>query len=138
MTPEEVKALTDEELRGWAWTLSFCTRPTQNMVSTEGHATIAGATVLVPDYPHDIAAAMELAERIPLPFGIQRGYARTWEVGVIGWWAGFGAIAETQDGEIDYAVEVWDESCSRAITRAFVLAMTQESDGMGKGDGAGV
>jgi hypothetical protein len=83
----------------------------------------------ISDYPHDIAAAMELAERIPLPFGIQRGYARTWEVGVIGWWAGFGAIAETQDGEIDYAVEVWDESCARAITRVFVLAMTQESDG---------
>jgi hypothetical protein len=102
----------------------------------------------IPDYPHDIAAAWGLAERIPAPFSIERGYETVWGQGPNGWWAEFGECrwilarggreSKEEDGDRTYRVEVWSESAPRAITMAFVLAMTQESDGMGKGDGAGV
>lgn len=60
MTREEIMALTNEELRGWAWSMLFTKPPWRNWVDGDGYAGIGGEQVLVADYPHDIAAAMDL------------------------------------------------------------------------------
>jgi hypothetical protein len=88
-----------------------------------------GAMKYIPDYPHDIAAAMELFALIPMPCGLERGYEKWHGVGPIGLHVGFGILPPYRDEDDVWAETVWSESGSRAITMAFVLAMTQENDG---------
>jgi hypothetical protein len=113
VTLEGVKALSDEELRskaaeclGARWYRSVLgsvvgrylyivpeSRPGVEIDSIPADGTeplCGGAMKYIPDYPHDIAAAWGLAERIPAPFSIERGYETVWGQGPNGWWAEFG------------------------------------------------
>ena len=115
MTRDEVMAMTDGELRGWAWTLAYCGNKTRNMVSEKGHAVIDGATIIVPDYPNDIAAAWELMEEIvknggqPLIAGGRGGWDVSWD------------DMSDGNGAVDCCI-------SLAITRAFIMSMECTDD----------
>jgi hypothetical protein len=128
VTPEEVKALTDEELRikaaelaGWSYDEDY-----QIWYNDAARDPVADNC---PDYPHDIAAAMELFALIPMPCGIERGYENQHGVGPIGFHVGFGVLPPEHDEDDVWAETVWNELAPRAITRAFLLAMTRENDG---------
>lgn len=75
------------------------------------------------DPVHDIAAAWELFLRLSMPCGIERGYERTYGVGPLGVWVGFGALPPEHDEDDVWAENVWAETAPLAITRAWVLAM---------------
>lgn len=124
MNLDEVKALSNEELRGWAWTLAYCDHPTQNMVGNDGFVIIDGEQVKVPDYPNENGAAMGLAEiigdrywlELHTPFCIGEPY-----------FAGFTPLSTTGWNGVP------DNKCpgdkvGQAITRSFVLVMTQEAE----------
>jgi len=124
MTRDEVNAMTDEELRGWAWTIAYTERPYKNLVSDKGHANIDNATILVPDYPNDIAAAWELIEHNP-----DYRWA-VYELDGGGWAATLMKVVGTRGEHClwDHVSEATEDTAARAITRAFILAMTEEGD----------
>ena len=126
MTREEVMALTDEELRIRA-AESLGLRVS---VAADGGVSELGdgktrhyRDAVIPDYPHDIAAAWELVQ-----VAAERGL---W-VRVLGpffkgqpYWAGFSPHMTTGwNGRMDYEEE--GDTAPLAITRAFVLAMSTE------------
>jgi hypothetical protein len=83
---------------------------------------------MVPDYPRDIAAAWELFSLMPMPCGIERGYENHYGVGSVGLHVGYGILPPYRDEDDMWAETVWSESGSRAITMAFILAMSGGDD----------
>lgn len=150
MNREQVMLLSDDELRlkaaelaGWKGGERLCAEdPSSIITCLEGEEDISDCTHLdgggcwkdcarkfsppPPDYPSDIAAAMELFALIPIPCGIERGYEKKHGVGPVGFYVGFGILPPEHDEDDVWAETVWNELASRAITRAFLLAMTQE------------
>ena len=122
MNRDEVMALTDAELRGWAWTLAYCNNPIRNMVNMDGEAEIDNATILVPDYPHDIAAAWTLASDA-VDFAVYFPGSR----GVDDIWCRM-TLRDRECGERSGDFP-GDLSAPRAITRAFVMVMASKEDG---------
>jgi len=75
---------------------------------------------LVPNWPHGIAAAMDLAVN-------HRGSREFWLRSWLGkWQASFVQIGESDYGEAE-KMTVEDDEIGRAITAAFVLAMSDEA-----------
>ena len=60
MDLKDVVAMTDGELNGVAWTILHTEKPWKNLRGEEGHVTICGTTVKIPDYANDIAVAVSL------------------------------------------------------------------------------
>lgn len=136
MTLDEVKALSDEEL--WmqsalfaGWTGLMLAEPDVLYGHRRESDTIETPDKLrlVPNYPHDFAAAKELFELIPMPCGIERGYEEEYGVGPIGVFVGFGELPLDPDEDDVYAENVWAPTVPLAITRAFLLAMDGEHGG---------
>jgi hypothetical protein len=140
MTRDEVMALSAEELRDKAVDLAGWKELPEPLCPVEGLALInlRGPTYYYwqrgdeyaedpPDYPHDIAAAMELFELIPMPCGIERGYEVAYGVGPVGVFVGFGKLPLEHDEDDKYAENVWALTAPLAVTRAFVLAMSNEA-----------
>ena len=133
MARDEVMEMTDDELRVKAgelrgWKMSVFGNWPWQMVPPDGD----GSQVRnwnCPDYPHDIAAAMELFDRLPMSCGIEQGYEGILGRGPCGYVCGFGDWEWSGTDVMDQSWhnEFWDESICRAITRAFVFAMTQET-----------
>jgi len=142
MTLGEVMALTNEELRikaaelmGWrAWRKPGLheSRPTvwshpDDPTSGEGLDLI-----FLPDFPNDIAAAWELVERMravgmwpmvgsPMPLFDDATYEGRWfGESPRGWCVAWNPEMGDQ--------EIYADTAPRAITRAFVLAMSQEAE----------
>jgi hypothetical protein len=128
MTRDEVMALSDEELRAQAILtmgrangtrlLGFCPtkkRPLKTVLDEAGE----------PDYPHDIAAAWKLVKQLE-----RDGFKTSVHTGMI----------DPRTGDVldDSSAAIWNHDdiywvgtagpgeSPLAITRAFVLAMTQE------------
>lgn len=155
MTPEQVKALTDEELRiraaeclGARWYRSVFgsvvgrylyivpeSHPGVEIVSIPADGTeplCEGALIYIPDYPHDIAAAWELMGPI-----IAAGFAIEVIPGVM-----VRLLFRSEAKFVDNClVGVFDEIArfiglgrgpgeedARNITRAFILAMSGGAD----------
>lgn len=120
MTRDEVMALTDEELRvkaaelaGWIECRTFTTLAAP--LGMPPHPVDDGAFEVLPDYPHDIAAAWELVEKMK-----SDDMLPTVEFADGEWWCdwfGMEGPGNATDGD----------SAPRAITRAFVLAMSNEA-----------
>ena len=130
MTRDEVMAMTDEELRikaaelmGWdecspkdTYVNAPIGRPPdewlegKNIINTPGLIPVGGKRVVIPDYPNDIAAAWELAEKM-------RGDDKSVWVDVF-------ANANGWEVEIDddSTSSIEGDTAACAITRAFILA----------------
>ena len=127
MTRDEVMALSDEELRIKA-AESLGLRVT---VAADGGVWEIGdggtrryRDAVVPDYPHDIAAAWELGWMVCQQRGMWMRVTTPFLAGEP-CWAGFCPQQVTGwNGRMD--VEASGDRPEQAITRAFVLAMTQE------------
>jgi len=129
MKPDEVKALSDVELRikaaelvgGWKWITTprggcrlLAPGPMMGFPEATGSEPVCRDGLrYVPDYLNDIAAAWGLAEECGI--SVIRVENEWWAGKFDGtngdWWFDLGPIM--------------DECAPRAITRAFVLAMTQ-------------
>ncbi len=116
MTPDEVMALTDKELLVKAYELDSGLRVLRHeihdrmqCVKTAGGS---GTTwIIIPDYPHDIAAAWELWEKLPKRRMLYDLDGKTYCT--VGGYSEGGCLCE---GEADEGEE------AKAITRAFILA----------------
>jgi hypothetical protein len=150
VTLEGVKALSDEELRskaaeclGARWYRSVLgsvvgrylyivpeSRPGVEIDSIPADGTeplCGGAMKYIPDYPHDIAAAWELideAEKTNRGVSLFRNDKGVWEMAFSRERPELRMPGEKFIGANDHAT---GETAPLAITRAFVLAMTQEA-----------
>jgi len=132
MTRDEVMALTDEELRIRAAELAGWSGPDGVRLGEWAFGRTAAwkdgrGPLSIPDYPRDIAAAWELFELIPMPCGIERRYEKEYGVGPVGTHVGFVVLPLDHDEDYVYAENVWALTAPLAITRAFVLAMSNET-----------
>jgi len=123
MKPDEVMALTDEQLRikaaelmGWARHNVLWIRPGEDVRMAASRA--FAEDVRPPDYPNAIAAAWELFDRL---VAVHR--EPTVEAMMLDGKRQYHLSVYDRKGSINFG---WDESAPRAITRAFILAMTQE------------
>ena len=134
MKRDEVKAMTDKELRteagrlrGWRETTERqrhpVTKVTKHVWMYNEKRVVCGAHVLYPfpNYPNDIAAAMELVEVMR---GTHDGHFTLFAF-TTNWRAAPGTISDPQ---IDSMRMAEGETASLAITRAFILAMTGGDD----------
>ncbi|MFA6159350.1 MAG: hypothetical protein WC763_07030 [Candidatus Paceibacterota bacterium] len=135
MTRDEVMALTDEELRmraaelaGFTWFLSrrndgcrFMAREGDGfaLYATSGDKVCGDSLRFVPYYPHDTAAAWGLWRSLPVPRTLTED----------AFWVEMSFGIPRDDGADGFLriSKRGDEDIPRAITRAFVLAMTQEA-----------
>jgi hypothetical protein len=126
MTRDEVMALTDEELRiNAAELVGWTSIGSQTFPS--GHTLVSGAKpgttepiVFLPDYPHDIAAAWELVDSMVAAghdVAINSYQSAEDHVSPFSTWC-----TVDENDELDSG----GTTAPRAITRAFVLAMTKD------------
>ena len=125
MTKDEVMTMSDNELRIRAAELlgAKTTMPLPAVLTWKQGAIIGqwedkergDIWREVPDYPNDIKAAWKLAEKARLSV--------IWENGE--WWVGQTASSLGGDWWFETPV-ICDAQASRAITRAFILAMEKE------------
>jgi len=128
MKRDEVMALSDEDLRvkaaeltGWRFDVYV---ESDNSYEDSFHTIAPDGMIrdLVPDYPNDTAAAMDLALSIGDKYWMELHTA--WRIGDP-CFAGFTPLGTTGwNGRPDNQCEA--EKPAKAIVRAFVLAMTQE------------
>ncbi len=126
MTREGVMALSDEELQITAarhagfsevgiayvsipWLMDIC----EDTLAGR----IGGELVAIPDYPHDIAAAWGLWDALPVPRQVSED----------AFWVEISFGIPRDDGADGFLriSKRGDQDIARAITRAFVLAMTE-------------
>jgi len=138
MTRDEVMALSDEELRIKAAELCGFVLQERAVKSPSGDIAawtrqrgngceVAMGSGSLPDYPHDIAAAWELveeAEKTNRGVSLFRNDKGVWEMAFSRERPELRMPGEKFIGPNDHAT---GDTAPLAVTRAFVLAMTQET-----------